>query len=253
MGRSEKPIAATGKARHALALWLRAQRESAGLTYERLAARTIFSPDTLRRAASGQQIPKLTVLKAFTEACGADPQVAEGLWRAARRERGGRYVEFHVAYTTDFSDLHDAMVSLYRQAGSPSYSELDRQAGGNGRLPKSTLSRFFSKKATPGRDFTLAFAEACGIRGEKLRLWDTAWQRAAGKYDWEKREKARQRERAKRIRRKRERIKLSTIARCAGCHRHELVTTEDPNEIFWCDYCVSAKTPLSLRAGRRGV
>ncbi|MFI0135851.1 helix-turn-helix domain-containing protein [Streptomyces luteogriseus] len=250
MGRSEKPIASTGKARHALALWLRAQRESAELTYERLAARTIFSPDTLRRAASGQQIPKLTVLKAFAEACGADLQVAEGLWRAARRELGGRHVEIHVAYTTDFSDLHDAMVSLYRQAGSPSYSELDRQAGGNGKLPKSTLSRFFSKKATPSRAFTLAFAEACGVRGERLEHWDTAWQRAAGKYDWEKREKARQRERAKRIRRKRERIKFSTFARCAGCHRHELASFEDPSEIFWCDHCVSAKIPLPLRPPR---
>jgi transcriptional regulator with XRE-family HTH domain len=244
MGRPEKPIAASGTAQKALALWLRTQRESAGLTYERLAARTTYSPDTLRRAASGRQIPKLTVLKAFAEACGAEPQVAEGLWRAARRERGGRYVEFHVAYTTDFSDLYDAMVSLYRQAGSPSYSELDRQAGGNGRLPKSTLSRFFSKKTLPSRSFTLAFAEACGVRGERLELWDTAWQRASGKYDWQKREKVRQRERAKRIRRKRQRVKFSAFTRCAGCHHHELVTSEDPDEIFWCDHCVSAKIAL---------
>ncbi|MFJ4078650.1 helix-turn-helix domain-containing protein [Streptomyces iakyrus] len=244
MGRPEGPIAETGPARRTLALWLRSQRESASLSYEGLAARTTYSPDTMRRAASGQRIPTLKVLVAFAEACGADLQVAEGLWKSARRELSGPHREYHIAYVIDFPDLHDAMQSLYRHAGSPSYSELDRRAGGNGRLAKSTLSRFFAKKSVPSKDFTLAFAVACGVRGEKLELWEVAWLRAAGRRASERRERIAKQERGKRLRRKRARVNFRIIARCVGCHRHEVLEVQDPAEIFWCSSCEKGKIPL---------
>lgn len=244
MGRPEAPIAKTGPARQTLALWLRSQRESAGLSYGSLAAGTIYSPDTMRRAASGQRIPTLKVLRAFADTCGADLQVAEGLWKAARRELSGPHREYHIAYVIDFPDLYDAMSSLYRRAGSPSYSELDRRAGGNGRLPKSSLSRFFAKKSVPGKDFTLAFAEACGVRGEKLEFWEVAWLRAAGRRESERRERISLQRRAKRFRRKHARTKFRFIARCVGCHWHEFVEVQDPDDEFWCSNCVKGKIPL---------
>ncbi|MGW4775987.1 helix-turn-helix domain-containing protein [Streptomyces filamentosus] len=245
MGRSEGPIAKTGSARYTLALWLRSQRESAGLSYERLAIEATYSPDTMRRAASGRRIPTLKVLLAFAGACGADLHVAEGLWKAARRELGGPHREYHVAYVVDFPSLYDAMQSLYRRAGSPSYGELDRRAGGNGRLPKSTLSRFFSKGSIPGRNFTLAFAEACGVRGEeKLELWELAWLRAAGRRDWERRQKVAQQRKLKRIRRRRARVMFHVFARCLGCYRNEWLEVQDPDDVFWCSHCVDSKIPL---------
>lgn len=245
MARPEGPIAKTGQARYALALWLRSQRESAGLSYERLAVGAAYSPDTMRRAASGRRIPTLKVLLAFASACGADLHVAEGLWKSARREASGPHREYHVAYVIDFPSLYDAMQSLYRRAGSPSYAELDKRAGGNGRLPKSTLSRFFSKGSVPGMSFTLSFVEACGVRGkEKLELWELAWQRAAGRRDWEKHQKVAQQRKAKRLRRKRARVKFHVFARCLGCYRNELLETLDPDEDFWCAHCVIDKIPL---------
>ncbi|MFF0748560.1 hypothetical protein [Streptomyces sp. NPDC004267] len=147
---------------------------------------------------------------------------------------------------TDLPSLHDAMQSLYRRAGSPSYAELDRRAGGNGRLPKSTLSRFFSKGSIPSKDFTLSFVGACGVRGEeKLKLWEFAWDRAAGWRDWEKRQRVAEQRRAKRIRRKRARVKFHIFVRCLGCYRNELLETLDPEEAFWCDHCTVSKIPLA--------
>ncbi|MFE0477028.1 helix-turn-helix domain-containing protein [Streptomyces sp. NPDC058947] len=185
MGRRENPIGACGKALQILASWLRARRQEAGLTFEQLAARTDYSADTLSRAASGSKVPKrLPVVRAFAEACGADPDEAERLWKRARYEErhlrtdsANSYTP-HVDYVTNFAELHAAMLDLYHKEGTLPYRELDRRAGAKGLLPHTTIGRVLHRDAIPSLEFTIAFAWACGVRGTALGAWRRAWDRA---------------------------------------------------------------------------
>ncbi|MCX4966765.1 helix-turn-helix domain-containing protein [Streptomyces sp. NBC_00654] len=186
MGRRENPIAQCGKSLFALATWLRAGRDEAGLTYHQLAARTDFSADTLARAASGRSVPQNpNVVTSYARACGRGTKEAERLWKHARRDevraqgvltghRGGA----HISVVKDFADLHSAIVDLYQDDGSPPLRSLDPRLGSVGRLPRSTAGRVLKGRSTPGRDFVLAFAEACGVRKADLAEWGKAWDRA---------------------------------------------------------------------------
>ncbi|MFJ7280536.1 helix-turn-helix domain-containing protein [Kitasatospora sp. NPDC098663] len=183
MGRRENPIGACGKSLQALASWLRARRESTGLTYTRLAERTRYSGDTLTRAASGGSVPKLAVVLAFAEACGTDLAEAERLWKRARREAlaedaRGKREAVHIHVIDNFADLHAALLALYAKDGCRPYRELSERVGGFGRLPHATVGRVLNRKSPPRRDFVLTFAQACGVRGAALEAWGQAWDRA---------------------------------------------------------------------------
>ncbi|WP_188308972.1 helix-turn-helix domain-containing protein [Streptomyces sp. CBMA123] len=183
MGRREKQITECGRSLQALASWLRAQRETAGLSYARLAERTAFSDDTLIRAASGASIPKLMVVREFAEACGADAAEAERLWKWARHEghtvsaSEGR-AAVHINTVANFADLHAALRDLYSRDGCRPYRELSERAGGHGRLPCATVSRVLNRRSLPSREFLLTFVQVCGVRGATLVAWEKAWDRA---------------------------------------------------------------------------
>lgn len=148
MGRREKPISQCSKSLGALATWLRAGRDEAGLTYHQLAARTDFSADTLARAASGCGVPQnLNVVTSYARACGRGTKEAERLWKHARRDevraqgvltghRGGA----HISVVKGFADLHSAIVDLYQDDGSPPLRSLDPRLGSVGRLPAVRLT-----------------------------------------------------------------------------------------------------------------
>ncbi|WP_177235655.1 helix-turn-helix transcriptional regulator [Streptomyces sp. MUSC 14] len=186
MSRRENPIGQCGKSLHALAAWLRAGREAAGLTYEQLAARTEFSADTLSRAASGRNVPKnLSVVLAYADACDLPEKDAEKLWKTARRDEAraqgvlsGNHSGVHISIAKDFADLHSAIVDLYQEGGSPPLRSLDARLGGVGLLPHSTVGRVLKGRSTPSRQFVLAFAEALGARRSDLAEWGKVWDRA---------------------------------------------------------------------------
>ncbi|MFD9789245.1 helix-turn-helix domain-containing protein [[Kitasatospora] papulosa] len=86
MARRENPVPPCSRSLLALVTWLRSGRDTAGLTYGQLAARTEYSADTLARAASGRSVPQnLTVILAYAAACGLSTKDAERLWKHARR------------------------------------------------------------------------------------------------------------------------------------------------------------------------
>lgn len=152
-----------------------------GLTYSQLAARSGLSASTLIRAASGEQVPKLKVVLAYAESCGADPDDAERLWkraryRAARGDDDDGHVP-HPCYVRDFGALHAALVDLYRKDGAPTYEELENAS--DGVLAHATIWRFLHQKCRrPSREFVLAFAQACGAKGRSLQEWGQAWDRS---------------------------------------------------------------------------
>ncbi|MER7831527.1 helix-turn-helix transcriptional regulator [Streptomyces sp. NPDC095602] len=182
MGRRENPIGACSRSLFTLASWLRARREGAGLTYKELAALTIYSEDTLRRSASGKKVPKLGVVRSFAQACGASPDHAEQLWRRARLEQtypgGLQAPSLHVDYIQNFRELHEALLALYHEGGRHSYRELSERAGGHGRLPRTSVSRFINLESPPSRGFVKSFARACGVSAASLEAWGKAWDRA---------------------------------------------------------------------------
>lgn len=186
MGRREQPISPCSASLQTLAAWLRSGREEAGLTYEQLAARTPFSPDTLARAASGNSVPRnVKVVVAYAGACGLAETEAERLWKIARRDEAraagvlnGQRSGLHISMVKDFADLHSAIVELYQCAGSPALRSLDDRMGGHGQLPHSTVSRVLKGRSRPSRPFVLAFAEAVNVRRSEIAEWGKAWDRA---------------------------------------------------------------------------
>ncbi|MET9079950.1 helix-turn-helix domain-containing protein [Streptomyces sp. NPDC004232] len=186
MGRRENSIAPCDQELEKLVRWLREQRARSGLSYAQLAARLALlepkfrcSASTLIRAASGIQMPKLRAVQAYALACLADVDEAERLWKRARYRAAptGDCPAPHPRYVRSFAELHVALVDLYRKDGSRPYRQLEMAS--NNMLARATVGRFLNKSGgRPTRQFVLAFAQACGAKGNSLEEWRQAWDRA---------------------------------------------------------------------------
>ncbi|MFB6564074.1 hypothetical protein ACFCYH_35195 [Streptomyces sp. NPDC056400] len=80
----------------------------------------------------------------------------------------------NISYVRNFADLHAALLDLYRKDGSRPYQELEK---GSRWLPHSTVSRVIARTTRPSREFVLAFATECGVRGQALKEWEQAFDR----------------------------------------------------------------------------
>ncbi|MFC8450159.1 helix-turn-helix domain-containing protein [Kitasatospora sp. NPDC057223] len=203
MGRRESAVAAETRQMEALALWLREQRQRAGLTYAAMAQSTKYDPTTLSRAGKGTTLPSQQVVEAFAGACDADLTQARHLWRAAHRADQKRRKnhqpahhgeDFHDLailvdrYTVhpelieDFPQLRRALRELRAKHGQPSLRELEKRAGrrddGGPILPKSTLGEILNGRKRPDRSHVLAFATAMGASNTMVQTWGRAWDRA---------------------------------------------------------------------------
>ncbi|MFD9575921.1 helix-turn-helix domain-containing protein [Streptomyces sp. NPDC059982] len=201
MGRRENAVAADTRQMEALALWLRAQRQRAGLTYAAMAEHIHydFTASMLSRAASGKTVPTRQAVEAFARACDADQAEARRLWKAARaaehtrRRRAGEFEDLadkvvqvysHPKVIETVGELRRAMVHLRARDGQPSLAELQRRAGqgpdGRDRLPKSSLGAVLRGDAVPTRGHVVAFAQALGMSRRKVAQWGSAWDRIVG-------------------------------------------------------------------------
>ncbi|MDG9710748.1 nSTAND1 domain-containing NTPase [Streptomyces sp. DH10] len=87
MGRREKPVDPSAGPVQRLAHDLRLLREKAGKPpYREMAERAGYSTTALSQAAAGDQLPTLTVVRAYVEALGGDPDEWEARWREADAE-----------------------------------------------------------------------------------------------------------------------------------------------------------------------
>jgi tetratricopeptide (TPR) repeat protein len=78
----------------------------------------------------------------------------------------------------DFPQLRASMATLRLKSGYPSLRELERRAGKFGELPRSTLRLVLKGEAVPSYALLRSFVEACGVKGDDLVSWDSAWERA---------------------------------------------------------------------------
>ncbi|MGW7317392.1 helix-turn-helix domain-containing protein [Streptomyces sp. NPDC054865] len=203
MGRRENAVTADTRQLEALALWLRAQRRRAALTYAAMSQRINydFTASMLSRAASGKTVPTWQVVEAFARACDVDSTEGRRLWKAARaakeHTRRRRAAEFedladkvyqanaHPKVVETVGELRRAMVHLRARDGQPSLAELQRRAGrvsdgGKHRLPKSSIGAVLRGDAVPTRGHVVAFTRALGMSRRKVVEWGRAWDRIVG-------------------------------------------------------------------------
>jgi WD40 repeat protein/transcriptional regulator with XRE-family HTH domain len=87
VGRPERPLDPDAGPVQQLAHALRSLRRDAGSpSYRAMAQRTRVSVTALSRAASGERLPSVAVVRAYARACGADPDVWERRLKAAAEE-----------------------------------------------------------------------------------------------------------------------------------------------------------------------
>lgn len=183
MGRREKEIITSNAALRELAVWLRAQRVWAGLTYRELAERSGVHATTLQRAASGDSVPQLMPVLAYARGCDALAEEARRLWCRARREQARAGTSHHPvpspALIRDFADLSAALRDLYEKAGVPSLRTMETRAGGFGSLPRSSAHRIVNKQTVPHNLHQFrAYLRACEVPAREWKEWEDAWSRA---------------------------------------------------------------------------
>ncbi|MFG2776131.1 helix-turn-helix domain-containing protein [Streptomyces sp. NPDC048350] len=184
MGRSENPVDRTVATRAKLAELLRKERARAALTYAEMAARAGVSAATLKRAASGTATPSQDTVQRFLTVCNSNQHVrttAERLRLTARRdERGGR-AQLMPSTVSAPHDLADALEALHRNAGAPSYREMQRRASAH-LLPLASISRILNRKMLPVDEQQMAaFLTGCGMPSNTHAVWLDAWARATGR------------------------------------------------------------------------
>ncbi|MFF3982289.1 helix-turn-helix domain-containing protein [Streptomyces sp. NPDC055808] len=182
MGRRENPVDFTVRRRGDLAALLRQHRETAGFTYQQLAALTRLSAATLKRAASGRTVPSQSTVEAVITACGGntdDHAAALQLWRQARIEerRGHRPARRapHPELIASRAELSLGLVRLHDLAGSPSLRAMQQRAGAQW-LAISSASRILRRQTLPATEGQMeGFLRACLVPERSRASWLEAW------------------------------------------------------------------------------
>ncbi|MGV9502699.1 helix-turn-helix domain-containing protein [Streptomyces sp. NPDC003642] len=197
MGRPEKPVNCSVPELGHFAEALRAMRHAAGLTYRELAEHTNYSAAQLRRAASGERLPRIEVVRQYVKAClpylDDDAKrrtfemevpswygmAAAAVAHAAELSRRSTIVP-KPEYVRDEADLSGAMRDAWSRAGrlpSRSIESLsDKQ------VPRSTAHAICKGRAVP-RDLRqfVSFLHVCEIDGAALKPWFRAWFKVFGR------------------------------------------------------------------------
>lgn len=189
MGRPEKAIITPNRDLRRLAIWLRAQRAEAGLSYRQMQALTTVSAATLSRAASGAYVPRLPVVEAYARACDASAAAARRLWRLARytehRQTHPRGEPHPLDFVREPADMAVALRHLYYRSGAMPLEEIERRSG-YGALPHTTMARMLRGTTMLQMDQLTAFLEVCEVPPKERSAWVRAWSRA-----WRSRERVR--------------------------------------------------------------
>jgi hypothetical protein len=154
-------------------------------TYRELAQLTGLSAGTLQAAAKGERLPTWRVTESFATACGSDgtmPALRE-LWKDACAAEGHPVPDDppdappvpEPGSLTIAAQFIAMMNQLRAWAGTPSYTELNKRAGGHNLLPPATLSDVLRRQRLPRLELVLAYVRACGLSDEQATAWEQAW------------------------------------------------------------------------------
>ncbi|MGW4438005.1 hypothetical protein ACWELO_19960 [Streptomyces sp. NPDC004596] len=196
MGR-DRGARRAGRRHTALVRLLSALKDSCGLTFTELAARTAgpgaavaVSKSSLKRAVSLDAVPQEHVVAVFARACDATTEQerqALKLWQAARAEDRGILATLQAPSVTNIrtpADLSAALVAAYERAGAPPLRLVQErattdQADGALLLPLTTLWRITRREGRgPTWDQCEAYLRGLGTHRVRMRLWHEAFTRA---------------------------------------------------------------------------
>ncbi|MFJ6486800.1 MULTISPECIES: IclR family transcriptional regulator domain-containing protein [unclassified Streptomyces] len=173
----------TDPVRAALAALLRGARGRARLTYALLALRTTSSAATLKRAASGKEVPALATVTEFLSACGATQEevtmatyLAEAAHGQPRDVPACTVIEPAGIFTE--GELNSALVSLHRNAGRPSYRQVQSRGGSEWLAPSSIWAILRNQRLPASQGQMAAFLRGCDVAEEQQGSWLAAWDRA---------------------------------------------------------------------------
>ncbi|MCX4808633.1 helix-turn-helix domain-containing protein [Streptomyces sp. NBC_01214] len=188
MARPEKPVDRSVPEHAALADFLRALRAASQVTYDQLASVAQLSPSTLKRAASGAGVPKLSTVLAYVmastppgAACDADLAQARLLWKKARYASILPRYSYHapdpkLCATAD--DLRNSLRDLHLWAGRPTMRSMEGEAGGIGILPRSTAHRISLGRTLPISERQMrSYLTACEVPTHRHEDWTQALRR----------------------------------------------------------------------------
>ncbi|MGQ4361701.1 helix-turn-helix domain-containing protein [Streptomyces sp. SAS_272] len=189
MGRPDRPVDYTVPEFGDLAAFLRTRKATAQMTHQALAQRTGLSTATLKRAASGTVVPKLTTVVAFIQGCGAplgedlDHFLHEGreLWKSARHASFAPRHARRVPQPQFFGAVPEfcrGLADLHLRAGAPTVRSMEDQGGGPGVLPRSTAHRIRRASSLPADASQLrGYLIACGLPPDLHEPWIDAFER----------------------------------------------------------------------------
>ncbi|MFF7242103.1 hypothetical protein [Streptomyces collinus] len=186
-GRPELPVNRLVPACAELAGFLRARRDTGGLTYRTMAYLVGGTPSaaTFERAAAGSTVPAWETVETFVEVTATKKEHFTGelrravtrarqLWICARRATRAPYY-VHAAPNPELiatkADFSLALRDQHVWGGYPSPGEMEKAAG-IGVLPSTTARRIIKGRALPVTpDQALAFLLACNAEVTSLQHW----------------------------------------------------------------------------------
>jgi len=181
-----RQIPAVGK----LADHLRELRDDARFTNVELAEKLDVDIVTVRRAASGNSVPRRKLVEEWTQVCSGVEEAGRevGMWRQARyqdrRTRSGRPSTPlpNPDLVSSRQMLSEAMAELYERAGAPSFREMEERGGQYGALPQNTARRIVQRQTLPRDEKQFrAFLTACEV--PRPNAWATAFNRVANQQE----------------------------------------------------------------------
>ncbi|TDT93302.1 hypothetical protein EDD99_8111 [Streptomyces sp. 846.5] len=175
-----------------LAEQLRVLRDDAGLTNVELAVKLAVDIVTVRRAASGNSVPKRKLVEDWAQVCSGETETGKvvGMWRQARyqdrRNRAGRPSTPlpNPDLVSSRQMLSEALAELYERAGAPSFREMEERGGQYGTLPQNTARRIVQRQTLPRDEKQFrAFLTACEVT--RPNAWAAAFNRVANQQEAE--------------------------------------------------------------------
>lgn len=165
----------------ALLVWVYAQLDQSGVTYEQLAEGLSYDRSWVSRSLSGRRLPPWSLVQAVAVRCSSSQTEGRRLWDAANTARLEKKEKAAEGYPPDvlvgYPEFRNALDGLIKKRGL-SHRELVRRDV-SGRLRRSTIGAALRGERSMSYELLDALVTACGLRSQPSAAWKSAWSQCA--------------------------------------------------------------------------